>query len=141
MELMISEDMVAKIVNDTNNYYQSNERFKNRRVRDHEYAPVTAAEIWIFFALKITIGSFHNVPDVKQLWSKHHLLHIPCISMMMACDRYLFISSALHFSDDTDSNPKDPMWKLRELMNIINKNFQTSFNLGQGLSIDESLLK
>jgi hypothetical protein len=58
----------------------------------------------------------------------------------MPIDRYLFIDSIIHFSHDDEKDEGDKMWKLQTIMNLLNKSFGESFDIGQDISIDESLL-
>jgi hypothetical protein len=77
---------------------------------------------------------------MKDNWSTHPLLTTPAFSSIMSVDRYLFIDSSIHFSYDHERTDTDKMWKLRAVINLFNESFGESFDIGQDISIDESLL-
>jgi hypothetical protein len=56
LKLFITDEMMQKIVFNTNQYHLFNERFKLRR-KEQQNNPITVQELWIFFALKITISN------------------------------------------------------------------------------------
>jgi hypothetical protein len=77
---------------------------------------------------------------MKKNWSKHWMYNTQAFSAILSIDRFLFIDSAMHFSVDSDADPTDKFWKIREVMDIFSANCQSSFNPGQLISIDESLV-
>lgn len=58
----------------------------------------------------------------------------------MSVDRYLYLCSILHTGKDEDLNTEDALWKVRFFVDRVNRNFETSWSLGQEVSIDESLM-
>ena len=58
----------------------------------------------------------------------------------MSIDRYLFLSSALHFAGDAQASPTDKIWKIRNFFELMNTQLTNKFKLSQDISVDESLL-
>jgi hypothetical protein len=68
------------------------------------------------------------------------MLSTPAFATILPVDRFLFIDSAMHFSKDEEADPKDKFWKIRTVMELLALNCRSSFNPGQFISIDESLV-
>jgi hypothetical protein len=58
----------------------------------------------------------------------------------MSVDRYLYLCSILHTGKDDEIDNDDALWKVRFFVDRLNQNFESSWSLGQEISIDESLM-
>ena len=62
----------------------------------------------------------------------------------MPWDRYLHILRFLHFADkvpDTKDENYDRLWKIRNLLDILNDRFSKFYNPSEHLAIDEVIVK
>ncbi|KAJ8928709.1 hypothetical protein NQ314_018719 [Rhamnusium bicolor] len=96
--------------------------------------------------LKIFIGillfsGYHKIPRERLYWSLDEDVSVPIVSNAMSRNRFQEIKKFLHFSDNTKLDKTDKMYKLRSLMQRLNKNFQKWGIFHQNLSIDEAMVK
>ena len=125
------------VVDQTNLYAQqyldANELGHRSRVHDWKKAPHNLAELKKFLALIIVMGIV-QLPYASSSFSS-----------IMKRDRFSLILRFLHLSDSSKYIPKgqpgyDPLYKIRPFVNPLLKNFQSAYNLGREVSIDESMI-
>ena len=103
------------IVQETNIYQEQYPLRTAKKCHQKPWRPVDGEEIRVFLAVAMAVG-FHTTPEVKDNWSNNLLLQHPGIKKAMPRDRYIGISSRLHFYD----NKADCDHKLRKLKPILN---------------------
>ncbi|CAK9829700.1 PiggyBac transposable element-derived protein 4 [Anthophora retusa] len=77
--------------------------------------------------------------SLGEYWSVDKLLCSDIFGEIMPRDRYFKLLSMLHFSQDIRST-NDKLYKIRNVVDMLRKNFNQSFYPYQELCIDESLL-
>lgn len=86
------------------------------------------------------------MPSYRDYWSARPELRDSYISSTISIDRFSWLLSYLHISDNT-LQPKrneagfDKLYKLRPLLNKLSETFLTSFKPSEYQSIDESMIK
>lgn len=87
----------------------------------HDFV-VTVEEIKNFIGILLLSG-YHKLPQQRMCWSLDEDLGVEIVSKCMSRNRFLEIKRYLHLADNTKINKKDKMYKLRPLMDALNKNF------------------
>jgi len=59
----------------------------------------------------------------------------------MKRDEFRRISSFLHISDNQNPNLTDKLFKVRPLLNLLVKKWQSSYVLGKNICVDERMIK
>lgn len=106
--------------------------------KQHDWTNITHAEFQVFLSILIAMGLSH-CPAPKRAWGEDPLTHNEFISTRMTRDRFLAILRYLHVSDNNDQAAADAdcLYKIRWLMDKVNIQCKTNFNLGKAISIDE----
>jgi hypothetical protein len=133
---LIYIDIVDEIVYCTN----ARREVTNYRRTGDWTKPVTRNDIRRFIGIKIVM-QIHDKPTSRSCWSKDQFLHTPIFSQLMTLNRYEYIKKILCTYRAEDINAADNFWKIRKLFDMFNENFTYEFDLGQEISIDESMLK
>ena len=97
--------------------------------------------MYVFFALMM-LNAYNKKRDMKQQWSTDPLLHSPIFGRTMPRDRFFSILSMLHFSNNAQNSdiPGDRLYKVREVISKIKKEFTHMFLPFENLVIDESMV-
>lgn len=101
---------------------------------------VTQEEIKIFIAILLLSG-YHRLPRERNYWCLDEDLLVPPVANAMSRNRFQEIKKYLHLADNTQIDKNDKMYKVRPLMNKLNKNFQQFGIFHKDLSIDEAMIK
>jgi len=124
---------VQFIVNETNDYWLKK---NNNNMKDGE--ATTLSEIYCFFAVSFLMTRNKKL-SLGEYWSVDKLLRSDIFGEIMPRDRYFKLLSMLHFSQDITST-NDKLYKIRNVIDMLRKNFSQLFYPYQKLFIDESLL-
>ena len=108
----------------------------------------TVVEIKRWFGLLMIIASF-QLPNLDFYWktlnfSQLHFLH-PCFRNVMSRERFSFLSQHIHLVNNLDDlgrdHPaRDPLFKLRWVVDKFNKRCKKVWQLGVHVSPDEGLV-
>lgn len=128
-ELFFNDELVEKILHETNKY----------GARNANFVQVTEAELKVYIALNIVM-SLVQKPTVQSYWSKDKSIETPYFNNVMPRNRFLSIASNLHFTSNND-NSDDPLIKIREVADMTAKNFRRMYKPHKNISIDESLMQ
>lgn len=103
---------------------------------------LTENELLAFIGMNFCMG-YHKVPSYKHYWSTANDLNVPVVSDVMSRDRFSEILSNIHVNDNTTIpvNNKDKLYKLRPLIDSLNKTFTEAYHGTRELSVDESMIK
>lgn len=96
------------------------------------------SELYCFLAVTLLMTRNKKL-SLAEYWSKDKLLRSDIFAEVMTRDRYFKLLQMLHFTDDVD-HTNDCLYKIRNVVEILRKAFNESFQPYQRLCIDESLL-
>ena len=79
-------------------------------------------------------------------WLLDPLLRMPATADVMGKSRYQRINQYFLIKDNTEALPKtdpkyDPLFKVRQLLDIVKEKSHTHFNPGHEISINEGMIK
>lgn len=93
---------------------------------------ITVDELRVFMGI-LLISGYNVISDREDYWSQGSDMHNSMIAGSMSRQRFRMISRFLHFSQATDENRHDKMWKLRSFMQKFIANFVKNFRPEQHL--------
>lgn len=138
---LLFEDNFFQTVADETNLYATQMQ-QNRP--DPRWEPTTCDEMRAFFSLQIIMG-IHQLPEYSLYWADDKCLNVPGVSEVMTKARYEKLTQYFHLVDNTrqpanDSPDYDPLYKVRPLINMVNRNFLAHYTPGREVSIDEAMI-
>lgn len=130
-------ELQERIVINTN-LYAKQQNSKN-------YKDITSKELCAFLGMTIMMG-LCPLSNIELYWSTDDFYKHKEISQIMTCKRYKKILENLHVCNNDDAIPRhlpghDKLFKVREMMNILNHTFTENASQSQRQSIDESMIK
>nr|XP_031847633.1 piggyBac transposable element-derived protein 4-like [Nomia melanderi] len=129
-ELFLNQELIEKIVVETNRYGMQHEHFKD----------ITAEELKIYIALCILM-SIVLKPELQMYWSRDPSIETAYFANVMSRNRFMEISRNLHFSNNDTEDENDPLRKTKDICNIIIKTFINLYKPHKDISINEYLMK
>ena len=138
--LLMTEELLQILVDQTNLYaVKSISRLPNLpHSRINKWKPVTVKEMKEFLGLYFLTGLVWK-PELQLFWKKDTVHETPYFGKVMSRNRFQIILRFLHFSDAEDTGA-DRLYKIRPVLNYLQDRFQTMFQPGQDISIDEGTL-
>ena len=133
---LLSPELLETLVTQTNLYCSQSKK---------EFTPTTVEEMKIFIAINILTG-IKKLPSYRDYWSSNSMLRDPYISSLMTVKRFSWFLTNLHLTDNSlEPKPNDPnsdkLYKLRPLLDTLNRNFKENFDPGQHQAVDETMIK
>ena len=92
-----------------------------------------------FLGINVVMG-YHKLPSIAHYWSNHPDLNVPIVSSTMTRRRFQSLLANLHVNDDSLPAGTDKLWKVRPLIDSLNKNFQKLYDVRRTQSVDESMI-
>lgn len=134
--LFFSDDLIDKIVDQTNLYSEQLQKSFNKTTKE---------EILKFFAINIMMG-IKRLPAVRDYWSSNPQLNDSFISSIMPLNRFFSLLSCLHLNDNSIAPNRnepgfDKLYKIRPMLTELSKNFLKYYKPTKNQSIDESMIK
>lgn len=129
---LLGEDMVEHITYQSNLY--ATQKNKSLNLKEHELL----CTIGINFVM-----GYHSLPAIEHYWSTASDMNVAAVSSTMPRARFQEILSNLHANDNKTipTGCKDKLYKLRPIIDGLNKQFQESYYGTREVSIDESVIK
>ncbi|XP_045103522.1 piggyBac transposable element-derived protein 3-like isoform X4 [Portunus trituberculatus] len=126
------EEIISSVVYQSNLY----------SVQKGKAIALTEDELHVFFGINIMM-SYHKLPSLGNFWATGEDLGVRPIQEAMSRDRFCKILSNLHLNDNQKMDPmkKDKLYKLRPLVESLNKKFQNIRSPGEHISVDESMIR
>ena len=94
--------------------------------------------------LLLNMGLVHKPTIESYFCEKYFSQHTPGFKII-SLDRFKLLLHFFHVSDFDKEAPRtsssyDPLYKFRDVLTIVNENFQKSYRLDQDISIDDSII-
>ncbi|XP_059060598.1 piggyBac transposable element-derived protein 4-like [Achroia grisella] len=141
--LFLTDEIIDKIVRDTNNYatkyFEDNQDNVKAKSRLKAWKPTDDEEIRKFFGVILVMG-LNTVPHINDYWSKKSIYRNEYICSTISRDRFLIIFRFWHFCDESIDNTGDKLYKIRQIHDMLNFRFQQVLRPGKILVIDESMI-
>lgn len=137
-ELFVTEEIINKMVLETNNYaqkYVSENQIKIKS-RVKAWKPTDSEEMKRFLGVLMVMGLV-KVPHINDYWSKKDIYRNDYIISIMKRDRFLLLLKFWHFSDPQGSGKLN---KINDTLDMLLNRFQSILKPGKFLVIDESMV-
>ena len=151
-DLIFSDDMMAHIHHETNEYAQQYIQNKEEHLRQHPHSrcaayqrkPIELHEIKATFAIMLIMGVM-SLPSLPLYWSSKWPFQLPCLTSIMSRNRFQLILKFLHFNNNSNQIPRgqpghDRLFKIRPFLSALINKFQQLYVPFQNISIDESMI-
>ena len=98
----------------------------------------------VFVAHLIVMGILKK-NSLEQYWSRDSILNMPFFGHYMSRNCFQNILWNLHISDPDETNPlkgeadHDPLFLVRPMVDMMQRNFHTKYRPGKELSLDENM--
>ena len=134
---LFGDENFTLIATETNRIRGEKEIEKNRR-----FNPITECEIKQVFGMLMYMSVVH-LPSTRLYWSA--ALRVNAVSDVMSRDRFQFILSCLHLSNNAVQPERgepefDILFKVREFLDNLNRNFESHADPEQIMSVDEQMI-
>ena len=80
-------------------------------------------------------------PSLREYWSNDDMFGNPNFRDLLSFDHFEQIRGNIHFSDETNKNYQDPLYKIRFLIDHVIFVSQSLYVPEQTLTIDESMIR
>jgi hypothetical protein len=138
--------MLRDICLETNRYAGSLDE-KGRPRGGRGWYPVTVRELKVFLATTLYMG-MKKLPNVKAYWAKSEdIFYYNVIAGLFTRKRFMALTRCLHITDpstyvaDNTSPLFDKMHQTRWLIDAIREACKRQWNLGQFITIDETMVR
>lgn len=140
-QILFTEDLMAHIVKCTNEYYKSTttSNLRAKRKYDKSWVDVTTSEVYRFFATALLMAHVKKL-KYTDYWSTDCLIATESFRKIMPRDRHRAILNFLYFYDSSVANTRDPLYKIRRIIDELQRSFSRCFYPFRNLCIDESLM-
>ncbi len=113
-----------------------------RADRRRPWHDVTTEEMAAYIGVCILMG-IAILPRIEMYWSQKHAMRSQPLSQVMSLTRFEQISRYLHVCDTSEQVPYgqpgyDPLFKLRNFLDLITPQLQSEYNPHEQMSIDEA---
>ncbi|XP_047488440.1 piggyBac transposable element-derived protein 4-like isoform X2 [Penaeus chinensis] len=133
----LTKELLEKIVQETNQY--ASQHTKTPFVNMKGWKDITVHEFRAYLGLQFLMG-LQSMPHMQDFWSHDPLISSSIFSQTMSRDRFDAITLALHFVDNKADHPAvDQLWKLRPVIDVLDKQFSSIFVPNKLISVDEIL--
>jgi hypothetical protein len=107
-----------------------------------KWKPITPHEVVHFVALLIARALSPQRGTIKNHWTTTEVGAVPrgTFGRFMARQRFLDIARFLHFASNSNVPRHDRAWKVRPLLQVVEKTFRRGFRLGSRVSFDEGMV-
>ena len=116
---------------------------QNPCARLNNWEDTSPDEMKVFVAHLIVMGILKK-NSLEQYWSRDSILNMPFFGHYMSRNHFQNILWNLHVSDPDETNPQkvetnhDPLFLVRPMVDMMQRNFCTKYRPGKELSLDES---
>ncbi|XP_022248803.1 piggyBac transposable element-derived protein 4-like isoform X1 [Limulus polyphemus] len=146
-KLFFSIELLSIIVNQTNAYANDKIACQNeppRKKSNNKWIDVTVEDILAYLGITIAMG-LRPYPFISDYWSTYLPFHAPWFTNVMSRERFQAINNYLHFNNSANSLSRtnlnhDKLFKIKPVLDILLKSFETHYHPNMELSIDEQML-
>ena len=133
-KLIFDQVLIDHIVRETNRYARTvmgDSKYEN-------WEKLGTSDIYAYFGIMIMMG----LVNLPCLWRKDTLFYCPAIADKMSRDRFLEIHKYLHFTNNEalESNNDDRLWKVREVLDMMQSRFVSLYDPHRECAIDEAMV-
>ncbi|XP_056020995.1 piggyBac transposable element-derived protein 4-like [Ostrea edulis] len=119
-------------------------RYATQKGPDPRWSPTNANEMRAFVSINIFMG-VRQLPCISNYWSTDERFSDPFIASIMPKTRFVKINQYLHLRDTSNTPGRndpayDPLFKVRNLIDVIQPKLRETYKPGKNLSVDEGMI-
>ncbi|KAK3106989.1 hypothetical protein FSP39_004511 [Pinctada imbricata] len=119
-------------------------RYATQKGPDPKWTPNNAEEMRAFVALNIIIG-VRQLLRLENYWSTDERFGDPYVSSILTKTRFMKINQYIHLRDTSNAPGRndpnyDPLFKVRNMIDLILPKLREVYKPGQNLSVDEGMI-
>ena len=116
-----------------------NESVKYARQKNNTSFSLDSSDLDVFLGIMLLTG-YHSLPRERMYWCRDEDIQITYVSSKMSRNRFSEIKKFLHVADNDKITAGDKIYKVRPLMDIVNRKLQQFGIFSRFLSIDEEMV-
>lgn len=116
-----------------------NESVKYARQNNNTSFSLDMSDLDVFIGIMLLTG-YHSLPRERMYWCRDEDVQITYVSSKMSRNRFTEIKKFLHVADNDKITTGDKIYKVRPLMDIVNRKLQQFAIFSRFLSIDEEMV-
>ncbi|XP_054281132.1 piggyBac transposable element-derived protein 4-like [Macrosteles quadrilineatus] len=141
----LDNDFWQHVATETNNYAKETIKKKNEaggvgKTIYSEWFDTTADEMACFYTLCVLM-SLVKKRTIQSYWSPNAVTETPFFRKVMPFRRFLLLSTFFHLTDNNRKPVNDKLWKLRYVIEYMNRKFSHLYIPDENIAVDESLMK
>lgn len=107
----------------------------------HKVLHLKKEELYAFIGINFLMG-FHKLPSWRHYWALDPAFSVQIVRDTMSRNRFDDILSNIHVNDNSTipHDNRDKTWKLKPMIEDLNKKFGTVYHGTRALSVDESVI-
>ncbi|XP_029347881.1 piggyBac transposable element-derived protein 4-like [Acyrthosiphon pisum] len=140
-KLFLTDDILNCMVLETNRnaeqYLKSIRLSRSSRFRS--WQPIVLEDMTKFIGLLLWMGVV-KYPNIADYWSKAERYENSVAPKIMSRNKFELILRFWHFADNETSDKSDRLYKIRNILDKINFNFEHLLTPGEIIAVDESMI-
>jgi len=139
-KLFLTDDILNCMVLETNRnaeQYLKSIRL-SRSSKFHSWEPIVLEDMTKFIGLLLWMGVVKYL-NIADYWSKAERYENSVAPKIMSRNKFELILRFWHFSDNETSDKSDRLYKIRNILDKINFNFEHLLTPGEIIAVDESI--
>lgn len=139
-KLIINDEIIIKIVEETNNYAQQKINLTpiSKFSRLSKWVPTTVEEIQNWLGLVLWMGLV-QMPEVEMYWSNSTLFSTS-FGKIISRNRFQLLTSMIHYQNNETANKNNRLYKLGTLIDDVMINSNNCMVPSEIMCIDESVI-
>lgn len=142
-EKIIGNDFYEFVTNQSKIYFNfclNDPQYKMSNQEKSMYNKITIGNIKKYIGLYMLSGII-KIPQMKNYWTQDKIYSFPIFRQTLSRDLYFFLNKFIHFNDNTkQKNSKDKIFKLRPIIDYLQKKFIQNRFSSNKYTIDETMI-
>ena len=139
---MVTDDIYDLIVRQT--YFNAQQVISSQRIsrksRLNLWKDTDKTEVKKFLAIVLYMGVI-KYPSIETYWSEDPFYKNNFVPQLMSRNRFQLLLRFIHFVDNqSPENDKDRLYKVRNLLTLLEKNFTECRKPGKYIAVDETMV-
>ena len=126
----LNKDVVDLILTETNRY---------GKAKKDTFEPLNETEFWKFLAICLHMG-IERRAHLKEYWSTRVVYSKSLCAQYISRARFVEILNSLHFANNEAADKANRLYKVSNIIELLNESFSDAYSPGKNICIDESVV-
>jgi hypothetical protein len=140
--LLVTDEIFENIVLQTN-LFAEQKLLRTTRLKTHsrlrDWKQTDKNEIKTFFGLVLYMGLV-KLPKLSDYWSNDPMFEQKYVKNKISRNRFELLLCMLHFTNNEVDDRSDRLYKIKNLVETLNKNFEHHYTPKESICVDESMV-